>query len=1076
MLFSAFMASALMAGGPLSAFAGTGSAQWAQQANGITGTVVDENGEPVIGASVVVKGTTNGTITDFDGKFQLSDASGTLVVSYIGYQTQEIAISGKKTFQITLKEDSEILDEVVVVGYGTQKKATLTGAVSMIDGDETLKGRATTNVASSLQGTIPGLTITRTTARPTEDPTISLRGGISTNANSPLILIDGAEAYSWELNTINPSDIENISVLKDASASIYGARAAGGVILITTKRGKAEKLSVTYNGSITANYQGKDYPAATGSEWAKMMLSAVHEDPNGSVWPILSFTENEYERVANNETFDWTDPSTGYTYRIDPENAYQPDYVYGTTVSHRHNLSLQGGSDKIQTKTSIGFSDDRSLIKVTYDGQKKYNFRNNTDFQLGKFVKLQTNVAYDYRVKDTPSYGIGYGLQDFYIFPLYTEDGAKYYDNFGGNNVLAHLTQGGRSENKFSAFRVTGKLDIDLSFIHKSLKGLSFSTKANIRQDFTNWKTTHKTIQMYDYYTGEVTNNAQMSSRSRTPEMYENNSNNLYQDYEFFLNYDRTFGAHHVTAMLGNTNELRENHSLTAHRTASSNQELDDLSVYDSSSTELTSNDNYGKTESYKWAFVSYLARVNYDYAGKYMIEGTWRRDGSSKLVEDQRWQNFFGVSGGWRISEENFIKDNVHWLDNLKIRASWGEAGNLSSIGNYESYATIGTGTTIFGTTPGRYNTAWISGIVDSSRTWERVASTNIGLDWGLFGNRLNGTFEYFWRENKGMLMSITYPLVLGATAPATNSGRYKAHGWELSLNWQDHINKDWSYSVGVILADAKTEITSYEGAISKTAGVNKVVEGYPMNSLWVYKSDGLFQTQGEVDAYYASMNGNVSGSKLASVQQGTDNCLTPGSVRRVDLNGDHDITVDDLYYYGDMSPHYTFGINLGLNYRNFDFSAFFQGVGQQYNIRSGQMGCAFWSGWTNTNGYFLEHTWTSDDNPVIPGNQGDDVFPVMSRNGNRNAWNYKEYNDLNVINNWYVRCKSIQLGYTLPKHWITKAGIQNLRVWVAGENLFDISNVKDGFDPEANYEMGTYNGLEIFSSSVSLGLDVTF
>ncbi len=1075
-LFSTMMASALLAVSPQSVFADVNEVQSVMQTGTVKGQVVDANGEPIIGASVLVKGTTNGTITDFDGNFSLNDASkGTLVISYIGYQTQEVSADGKSLVKVVLKEDTEVLDEVVVVGYGVQKKATLTGAVSMINADETLKGRATTNVASSLQGTIPGLTITRTTSRPTEDPALSLRGGISTNDNKPLILIDGSEAYTWELNTINPNDIENVSVLKDASASIYGARAAGGVILITTKRGKAEKLSVTYNGAVTANFQGKRYPAASGSEWAKMMLSAAHEDINGSVWAIMDFTKEEFERVANNEAFDWT-TTNGIKYRIAPLNAYQPDYVYGTTWSHNHNLSISGGSERIQTKTSIGFADDRSIVKVTYDGQKKYNFRNNTDFKLGDYVKLATNIAYDNRYKNVPSKGIGFGLQDFYIFPLYTEDGTKYYDNFGGNNVLAHLTEAGRTKNKFDSFRLGGKIDVDLSFLHSSLKGLSVSAKANVRQDHTNWRTINKTIQMYDYYTGEVTNNAQTGSRSKTPQMYENNSSNLYQDYEFFLNYDRTFDNHHIAVMFGNTNELRENRSLTVHRTASSNQELEDLSVYDASSTELVSHDNWGKTEQYKWAFVSFLGRVNYDYAGKYMIEGTWRRDGSSKLVKEQRWQNFYGVSGGWRISEENFIKDNISWLNNLKIRASWGEAGNLSSIGNYESFATIGIGTTIFGTTPGLANTAWIGGIVDDSRTWERVETTNIGLDWGLFNNRLSGSFEYYWRKNKGMLMSITYPKILGATAPATNSGTYKANGWELSLNWQDHINKDWSYNVGFILADAKTEIASYEGAISKKAGVNKIVEGYPMNSLWVYKSDGLFQSQSEVDAYYSQMTGNVSGSKITSVKQGTDNALTPGSVHRVDLNGDKDITVDDLYYYGDMAPHYTFGINLGLTYKNFDFSAFFQGVGQQYNIRSGQMGCAFWSGWTNTNGYFLGNTWTSDDNPYYPGNQGDDVFPVMSRNGNRNTWNYKDYNDLNVINNWYVRCKSIQLGYTLPKNWISKVGIQNLRVWVAGENLFDISNVKDGFDPEANYEMGAYNGLEVFSSSVSFGLDITF
>lgn len=473
-LFSMMMASALLAGSPQAIFAGVNEIQAVMQTGTVKGQVVDVQGEPIIGASVLVKGTTNGTITDFDGNFTLGNATrGTLVVSYIGYKAQEVIIKGRNLVKVVLQEDSEILDEVVVVGYGTQKKATLTGAVSVIDADETSKGRATTNVATSLQGTIPGLTITRTTSRPTEDPTLSLRGGISTNDNKPLILIDGSEAYTWELNTINPNDIENISVLKDASASIYGARAAGGVILITTKRGKAERLTVTYNGAVTANFQGKRYPAATGSEWAKMMLSAAHEDINGSVWSIMDFTEDEFKRVANNEAFDWTTKS-GIKYRIDPLNAYQPDYVYGTTWSHNHNLSISGGSEKIQTKTSIGFADDRSIIKVTYDGQKKYNFRNNTDFKLGDYVKLATNIAYDNRYKNVPSKGIGFGLQDFYVFPLYTEDGTKYYDNFGGNNVLAHLTEAGRTKNKFDSFRLGGENRYRFEFFAFIIKRLVY--------------------------------------------------------------------------------------------------------------------------------------------------------------------------------------------------------------------------------------------------------------------------------------------------------------------------------------------------------------------------------------------------------------------------------------------------------------------------------------------------------------------------------------------------------------------------------------------------------------------------
>lgn len=1039
--------------------------------NKISGVVKDSQGEAVIGASVLEKGTTNGTITDFDGKFSLMvKSNATLVISYIGYQTQNIPVAGKRTLQVTLKEDSKTLDEVVVVGYGTQKKATLTGSVAMVQGDEVLKGRAASNVGTALQGTIPGLTITRPSSRPTENASISIRGGISTNTSDPLILIDGVDAYSWELNQLNPNDIESVSVLKDAAASIYGARAAGGVILVTTKRAKEGKTTITYNGAVTANFVGKKYPAASGSEWAKMMLMADWNDTNhkagaSSLWAIMGFTRDTYQQVMNNEAFDWKNGST--TYRIDPQNAYQPDYVYGTTWGTNHNLSIQSGSEKIKSLTSVGFSDDRSLIKVIYDGQKKYNFRNNTDYQFGKYVKLETGVSYDYKKADVPTYGIGYGLQDFYVFPLYTESGEKYYDNFGGNNVLAHLTQGGKDVTNNYMFRLSGKLNVDLSFLSPVLKGLSAYAKGSIRQFNSNEKKqTHK-VQLYDYYSDEVTNNAKLASQAKIESLTETNTRALYQLYEFFLNYDRMFGRHHVAAMFGNTNELRDNYSTSVYRSSSNPVTLNDLNVYDTTTDRITG------SGSYKWSYVSLVSRLNYDFAGKYLLEGTWRHDGSSRLVKDNRWQDFFGASAGWRISDESFMKD-LTWLSNLKLRGSWGQSGNVSTIGNYEAYAAISTGTTVYNGT--KYATSWISGITDPSRTWETVESTNIGLDYGFFKNRLTGTFDYFWRRNTGMLINITYPATYGGTAPSTNSGKYKTHGFEFTINWQDRINKDLSYNIGLTLSNAKTEVTAYAGKTAITYGVNSIVQGYPLNSLFVYKTDGMFQNQTDVDEYYAKMNGNVSGSLMSGVKNGTSNELTPGCVRRVDMNGDNDITTKDLYYYGDTDPHYNFGINLGLNYKNFDFSCFFQGVGQQYNVRNGQMGCAFWSGWTNTNGYFMNNTWYSADTYGYHESNLNAKFPLISRNGSRNNWNYKQYNDINVVNTWYARCKQIQLGYSLPKSLLAKSFVEKVRLWVSGENLFDISNVKDGYDPEVQAKMGTYNGVDIFASSFSFGVDVTF
>ncbi len=1069
LLCSAIMATAFLIGYPQLLVAAEASPlSVAAPEDVVRGTVADVNGEPIPGASVRIKDSNIGTISDLDGKFTI-EGTGTLVISFVGYETQEVTARRGSVLNITLREDSQLLDDVVVVGYGMQKKATLTGAVAQVQGDEVLKGRATSNVSTALQGAIPGMTVTRTSSRPTDNAKISIRGGISANASDPLVLIDGVDAYAWELNQLNPNDIESISVLKDAAASIYGARAAGGVILVTTKRAKTGKATVTYNGSATANFVGKKYPAAEGSEWARMMLMADYNDTNhpagaSSLWAIRNFTANEYRRIMNNEVFDWEDG--GVTYRIDPLNANQVDQVYGTTWGTNHNLSVQAGTESLKSITSLGYASDRSLITETFDGQRKYNFRNNSDFQLGKYVKLETGVSYDAKKTDVPTYGIGYGLQDFYIFPLKTQSGEKYYDNFGGNNVLAHLKEGGKTVTHDYMVRLSGKLTVDLSVIHPALKGLNAYAKGSIRQYNSNKKAqTHK-LQLYDYYTDEVTNGAQTGSQAKIESLTETNTRALYQLYEFFLNYDRTFGSHHVGAMFGNTNELSDNYKTAAYRTNGSYVGEADLNLYDTTTDRIT------ESGAYKWSYVSLVSRLNYDFAGKYLIEGTWRHDGSSRLVKDNRWDDFFGFSAGWRISEETFMKENLPWLSNLKLRGSWGQSGNVSTIGNYEAFAAISTGTTVYGGT--LYPTSWISGITDDSRTWERVNSTNIGFDFGILDQRLTGTFDYFWRKNDGMLINITYPATYGGTAPSTNSGVYKTHGFEMTLQWRDNIGKDFSYNIGMSLSNAETEVTSYAGKSAINWGVNSIVEGKPLNALYVFKSDGLFQDQAEVDAYYQQMNGKVSGSLLGNVKQGTANELTPGSVRRLDLNGDNDITKDDLYYYGDTDPHFNFGINLGAEWKGFDFSAFFQGVGQQYNVRNGQMGCAFWSGWTNTNGYFMDNTWFagSDFHEANTGAK----FPLISRNGQRNNWNYKNYNDVNVINSWYVRCKQIQLGYTLPKTLLAKTPIQKVRVWVAGENLFDISNVKDGYDPEAQASMATFRGVDVFASSVSFGLDVTF
>jgi len=966
------------------------------------------------------------------------------------------------------------LDEVVVVGYGTQKKATLSGSVTQVKGDDVLKGKATQNIASALQGTIPGLTITRSSSRPgNEGTSITLRGGISVNATDPMILIDGVEAYQWELSQINPNDVESISVLKDAAAAIYGTKAGAGVILVTTKRGKEGKPKVTYSGSVHSNIVGKKFPVANGQTWAEMLVHATENDAyalldkNGNpqyswwMWP-----EDIWRKMANGERYEGV---VGGAWRVLDPTADQFDAVYGNTSGQSHNVTFTGGTDKLKVMTSLGYANDRSLVDVVYDGQKKYNFRTNADYKVNDWIKTEFNISYDKRTTSTPTQGVGQGIQDMYLFPLYNSYG-QFYDTFGNNNVLAKLVEGGKTNNTEEILRLGGKLTLDLN---KLTKGLSVSGSANVRLR-KHWLVARQNrVTMYDW-SGETTSSdgnpnynlgtGSIKSQSTDANCWVKNTYDdvLYQTYNAFVNYNREFAGHNIGIMAGITGEKTHYQELYGYRQNMSSDDLDDINLGDATTAQVTGGSN-------EVGMISYLGRLNYDYKGIYLLEGLFRRDGSSKFSAANRWANFAGISGGVRFSEFNFIKD-LAIFDNLKLRASYGETGSQTGIGNYDYISSISTGTTIFGYSGAKSTTAWVSSMTTDNRTWERVGTTNFGLDFALLKNRLSGSFEYYIRNNKGMLISMTYPQTLGVSAPKTNNGNFQAKGWELQLDWNDKIGEDFRYHVGLSLSDAKTEITQYSGALAISNGLNNPVggssfiEGKPLNALYVYKTDGYLQTQDDVNAYYTAITQKAGGIHPV---QGTTNQLTPGCVKKVDLNGDGRITTDDLYYYGDANPHYQFGINLGANYKNFDFTMFIQGVGQQNIIRTGSLSSPWYSGWTNQNATFWGNTWTADNT--------DARYPIMSRNGSRNNWNYKQYNDINVNSCWYARAKSVVLGYTLPKNLVRKVNIENLRFYISGDNLFEFSNVKDGFDPEAQASSNQGN-VDVYARTISFGVDLTF
>ena len=1070
-LFSAAMASALLAGSPQAVFAEVDGVQTVMQSGTVKGQIVDVNGESIIGASVQVKGTGTGVISDINGNFIVNAHSNAiLVVSYIGYKTQEIPLKGKTTVSVVLQEDAEMLDEVVVVGYGTQKKSTLSGSVAQVSGKETLKDKAVSNVAMALQGEVPGLIVTRSSSRPGNDGVnIKVRGDISVNNIGPMILIDGVEAFGWELAQMNPQDVESVSVLKDAAAAIYGTKAAGGVILVTTKRGKEGRIKVNYSGAVHMNFVNKRLPLASISEWAQMQLQGAENDqvsiyqPETDSWSTPSqvapwgmFSIEDYKKLASGEV-----PETMYfqflSKTLHTGAVDQFDAVYGTTFSHQHSVNIAGGSDRATFRTSLGYANDRSIIKPVYDGAKKYNFRTNVDYKVNDFLKADFNISYDIRETMSPLNGVGHGIQDFYIFPLYNDKG-QYYDDFGHNNLLAKLKEGGRINNREDIFRLGGKVTLDVS---KWVKGLSFSANGNLRMRNQKKRERQTTVTMYDWE-GNVTN--QTALKDKWVKNYREST--MFQTYGIFGTYDNTFKQHHVAATLGAVSELTNFDKIYAFRRNMPDDSLNDLNTGDK-----TTQENAGGSNAV--GMVSYIGRLNYDYKGIYLLELLGRRDGSSRLHPDYRWANFGGASAAVRLSELDFVKQ-INIFDNLKLRASYGETGSTTGIGNYDYISGISNGTIFTGleSLPASTVTSWISSMTSLERTWERVSTLNLGLDFAVLNNRLNGTFDYFVRKNNDMLIGITYPQILGADAPKTNSGDFTANGWELALNWNDKIGPV-GYKVGFSLSDARTEVTRMEGATAIKVGKNSTIEGKPLNAIYVYRTDGILQNEDEVRQYY-NKYGFKSDTDMA-LKPGTKlpdylstNRLTPGCVRRVDMNDDGKINTDDLDYYGDSAPHFLFGLNLGLEWNNFDFNAFFQGVGKQYMVRQGDFGvCPLGAVYQNQNRTYLDNTWTPE--------RTDAKLPLMSANNSRKAWNYKEYNDINIQNISYCRLKNISLGYTLPKSALRKIGMEHVRLYISGDDLFVISNVRDGLDPEKG-EKTTQGNTVPYSACVSFGIDVTF
>ncbi len=1007
-----------------------------QQEKKITGTITDEKGETIIGANVVVKGTTNGTVTDFDGNFSLlANAGSTLQISYIGYYMKEITVGSSSTYQIKLKENTQILDEVVVVGYGTVKRANLGGAVSTTDA-KTFEARPVSNAATALQGEMAGLTVIRTGG---EAPTIRIRDVSSINGGSPLVLIDGAEG---DLNTINPADIDNVSVLKDGTAAIYGARAADGVVLITTKKGKKnQKLSVGFNANYSIKKPALLKRAANLYEHAAMAL----EITDGS-FPI-EYTADELELIRQNSdqvlpAADWGRWS-GYPKFY--KNQDYNDMLIGNGNIQNYNVNLSGGGEKYTFLISLGHQREDGLLKFGKDLEKRYYVRAKSSIELHKNLTYDLNLSYEASDRGYSS-AISEGQNIWELIyksrswaPLRNPAG-NFYTFEGFDNPAQVLEEGGMSN------KTTGNFTINNQLRLKIIDGLEITGQAVIRKTDYDKSVINKMI--YSRNWDDV--NHRIARQPNSAERQYNKK--LYKNFTLYAEYKKAFNElHDLNVMVGAANESSNDDSFSAKRINFDQQE--------SMSLQLGSSENQNAwSVGSAWTINSFFSRVNYTFANKYIVEGTIRADGSSRFDPDHRWGYFPGVNAAWRLGEEDFIK-RLAVFDDLKIRGSFGQMGNQSGIGLYDYIQLITLSSDYYPFGDGQKGQLASAGnIISTSRTWETISTTNVGFDFGILENRLYGSFDYFWKDNKNMLIPKTYPTMLGAKAPSTNSGHLNIKGWEVAVGWRDRIG-EFSYSARFNLSDARNKVMERVGSNLTKLGLNETPTDYPLNSFFGYEFDGIIQNEQDLEDYKARFpNGGIPGD------------LTVGDAKYKDLDNDGKLTIlgngekgeGDVVYLGDKNPRFNFGLNLSAEYKGFDLSVFIQGVGRRTMFLKDEADKPFSQPWFQSAEYWYGKTWTPE--------RTDAKYPAITLKGKRD---YNYYASSNTKHNvGYARMKNLQLGYTIPSSVTAKIGLEKLRVYFSGEDLFEIHNSPGGWDPE---EDGSYTSYP-FSRNFSLGVNIAF
>ena len=968
----------------------------------VTGTVLDENGDPIIGASVRVKGTDISVPTDIDGRFVLPagvDNNQELEISYVGYLTTNLKIRFLKEEggSVTLTPNAENLNEVIVVGYGTQKKVNLTGAVQQVTSAE-LTQRSVTSASIALQGLVSGVNVTQTTGEPGTTAGIQIRGVGSINSNaSPLVLVDGVEG---DMNALDMNSIESISVLKDAaSASIYGSKASNGVILVTTKQGVESRATVTYNGWVGVRTPTALPRPANAIEFMEQMDKATT-----NIGSAPNFTEliNTYrEEGADN----W------YRYDTNWRDLLMKDAMFTTN----HSVTVSGGNKTIRQYVNGSYSYEDGIVpNNNYD---RWTLRSNTDATITNWLRANLNVSVRRTNRENPVYGttalIGYALTFSPIYGAYNSDGT-WADGQSGINPIAMAKAGGKAHSDGTDTNIKGSL------IATPVKGLEIlASYASRRYE----NKSDRFVESYDTYVlGELKTQYPPEGKSRS----EGWERTMFNQFNAQATYENTFGKNYIKAFFGFQTEEQKYSQMGLSRGGFP------YDGYNQMSNGNGTISGYGGRN--QIAMVSYIGRLNYIFDERYMVELTGRYDGSSRFTKANRWGFFPSAAVAWRISQEKFFQEGniADYISNLKLRLSYGSLGNQNLSGAYPYAATLASGINYW---PGG---DWYSGVGASTLSnreisWEKSEQFNVGLDVTAFNNRLDVTFDYYVRNITSMLQRFPAPYYVGLNAPMRNAGSMRNNGWDLAITYHDRIG-NVGFSATAMLSDVKNKITDlYGNEYADPSGGTLTTVGSPIWSWWGFVADGYFQSQEEIDNY--------------PVYNGDKKNYRPGYIKYKDISGpdgEPDGVIDnyDRKIIGDPQQRYLFSLNLTANWNNFDFTAFFQGVGKRdiyatgYNVRPLVVGRSIMESQFDT--------WSEDNrNAKYPLLVMEQVSGTNPNNICSSFW---------IKSGAYCRLKNLVVGYTLPKKILANTGISHLRLYASGQNLFTIQNAYPGFDPEAN------------------------